>query len=165
MAQSEKIITQEQALSRMARLCAQKECCVQDIRRKLLKMNFSDEATQKIIDKLKKDSFLNEERYARAFISNKIRFNKWGKTKIVAALRQKGIASEVIELAFSEFPNASLTKSLQSQLEKKWKTVKGNSEYEKNGKLIRFALGKGFSMSEILKCMQNMKLTDLSDES
>ena len=164
MARSDKIITQEQALGRMARLCAQKECCALDIRRKLMRMNFPDEVIQKIIGKLEKENYLNEERYTRVFISDKLRFNKWGKAKIVAALRQKNVPTEVIEHAFSEFPDESLNQSLQSQLEKKRKTITGNSEYEKNGKLIRFALSRGFAMSEILKCMRNMKLHDVPDE-
>lgn len=165
MAKSEKIITQEQALSRMASVCAKKECCPLDIRRKLQRMSFSDEAIQQIIQKLKKENYLNEERYTRLFISDKLRFNKWGKAKIVAALRQKNIPAEIIEQAFSEFPDEALSESLQSQLEKKWKTIKGNSEYEKSGKLIRFALSRGFSMNEILRCMRKMDLTDIPDES
>ena len=36
-------------------------------------------------------------------------------------------------------------------------TVTGASAYEKEGKLIRFALGRGFSMEEIRLCLDQLK--------
>lgn len=164
MAESEKIITKEQAFSRMAHQCSQKECCVFDIRQKLLRLKFPDEATDEIISKLKKEKYIDENRFARSFINDKLRFNKWGKAKIETALRQKRVPSEIIDEAFSEFSDAFLNESLQPLMEKKWKTIKGKTEYEKNTKLIRFALGRGFAMNDVLRCMRAMNVTNPDDE-
>ena len=164
MADTEKIITKDQAFSRMARICSQKECCTFDIRQKLLRLKFYEEAADEIITKLKKEKYIDENRFTRSFINDKLRFNKWGKTKIVTALRQKRIPSEIIDEAFSEFSDESVNQSLQPMLEKKWKTVKGKTEYEKSTKLIRFALGRGFAMKDILRCVHTMNLTSPEDE-
>jgi RecX family. len=87
-----------------------------------------------------------------------------GQKKIELSLRQKQLPQGMIDDVFSDFPDAAFNESLQPILEKKWKSIKGASTYEKNGKLIRYALGRGFSMKEILACMKKMDLHELPDE-
>jgi regulatory protein len=69
-----------------------------------------------------------------------------------------------VENAFSEFSDTSLTESLPELLRKKRKSVTGKSEYEINTKLIRYALGKGFAMNDVLRCLKSMNINDLPDE-
>jgi regulatory protein len=157
-------ITEEQAFARMARICAQKEYCSYDVRRKLERMNFPEQTVEHIIGRLKKEKVNDEERFARSFIHDKLRFNKWGRRKIEISLRQKRLSADLIVDAFTQFSDASLSEALLSLLEKKRRTIKGRSEYEKNGKLIRYALGRGFSIKEIVTCMKKMNLDELPDE-
>jgi len=164
MDKSERIVTAEQAFEQMARLCSQKECCTFDVKRKLHRMQIPEEAVADIISRLKEARYIDEARYTRSYIHDKLTFNKWGKKKIMLSLKQKQIPDKIIEDAFSLFSDTSLNASLLPLLEAKRKTVKGQSAYEINGKLIRYALGRGFSMKEILACMQKMKLDELPDE-
>lgn len=164
MGEFENIITKEQAFSRMANICSRKECCVSEIRTKLTRLKFSDDAVNEIINKLKNAKYIDENRFAQSFINDKLRFNKWGKNKIKLALLQKQIPDDVIDLAFAEFSDELMNQSLQPILEKKWKSIKGNSDYEKRTKLIRFALGKGFDMESVLNCVSKMNLTDSDDD-
>lgn len=164
MDKPEKIVTAEQAFAQMAQLCSRKECCVWDVRQKLKRMSVSEEAAGAIIDRLKKGRYIDEARYVRNYIHDKLAFNKWGKMKIVLSLRQKQIPAEVIAAAFEEFSESQLSESLPQLLEAKRKTVKGNSPYEINGKLIRYALGRGYSMKEVLRCMREMNIDELPDE-
>ena len=164
MAESGKIITKEQAFKRMASACSRKEYCVFEIRQKLMRLKFTDETIAEIIGKLQKAKYIDETRFARSFINDKIRFNKWGKSKIETALHHKKIPSEIISEAFSEFSDTFINESLQPMLEKKWKTIKGKTEYERSTKLIRFALGRGFAMKDILRCMREMNLNSIEDE-
>lgn len=127
-------------------------------------MHLPEELSTDIIGRLIKERYIDEERYVHSYIHDKLSFNKWGKKKIALYLQQKHIPSEVIEAAFSEFSDNSLNASLQPLLEAKRKTVTGRSTYEINGKLIRYALGRGFSMKEILACMQKMNVDDLPDD-
>lgn len=164
MDKSELTLTEAQAYTRMVHICAQKEYCSFDVRRKLGRMNLPEQTVAHIIERLIKEKFIDEERFARSFIHDKLRFNKWGRKKIEISLRQKQLSAELIAVAFTQFPDISLSETLLPLLEKKRKTITGRSEYEKNGKLIRFGLSRGFSMREILTCMEIMNLDALPDE-
>ncbi len=147
----------EQAYKRMTRLCSRREYCVFDIRQKLRGMGLSEEGEEAVIQQLKEGRFIDEARYARGFIRDKLRFNRWGRKKIELVLRQKQLPGEMIEQAFMEFSEEELSASLPGLLKKKWPTVTGASMYEREGKLIRFALGRGFGMEEIRRCLEKLK--------
>lgn len=149
-------ITEEKAFSRMATICAKRECCEQDIRRKLARYELDDATTDRVVRRLKKERYLDEVRFCRSFINDKYRFNKWGRTKIEFALRQKQLPPDVVSEAFGELPDISWSESLLPLLRSKLKTVKGASAYEKRGKLIRFALGRGFGMDDVIRCVDNL---------
>jgi hypothetical protein len=95
-----KVISEKQAYSRMARLCSQKEYCSYDISQKLYRLNLNAEDIERVVNRLIKENFINDERYTRSYIGDKIKFNKWGRIKIELALRQKKIP---VELVFQEF--------------------------------------------------------------
>ncbi len=157
MEQKPKTISESKALSRMANLCARREYCVFDIETKLKRYNLDKETIKKIITRLIKEKYIDEVRYTRGFIKDKIRFNRWGKTKIEFALRQKRVPEDIVAEAFLEYTDEELNNSLQDLLQAKWKTIKGDSDYEKRNKLIRFGLSKGFDMNNILKCIKNIQ--------
>ncbi|WP_298650433.1 regulatory protein RecX [uncultured Proteiniphilum sp.] len=157
-------ITEEKAYAKMARICSQKECAPCDIARKLGRMELPRPVIDKIIDRLKKEKYMDEKRFIRSYIHDKLHFNKWGRRKIILSLKQKQLPQDLIEEVLSEFSGASFGESLQPILEKKWKTVKGKSDYEKRGKLIRYVLSRGFSMDEVMACMKKMRIGEIFDE-
>ena len=157
MEQKPKTVSEAQALSRMANLCARRESCVFDIETKLKRYDLDKETIENIITHLIKEKYIDEVRYTRGFIKDKIRFNRWGKTKIEYALRQKRVPEEIVTEAFLEYTNEELNNSLQDLLQAKWKTIKGDSDYEKRNKLIRFGLSRGFDMNNVLKCIKTIK--------
>ena len=157
MEQKPKTISESKALSRMANLCARREYCVFDIETKLKRYNLDKETIEKIITRLIKEKYIDEVRYTRGFIKDKIRFNRWGKTKIEFALRQKRVPEDIVAEAFLEYTDEELNNSLQDLLQAKWKTIKGDSDYEKRNKLIRFGLSRGFDMNNILKCIKKIQ--------
>lgn len=158
--QAKKPISEKNAYQRMARICSIKECCSFDIRQKLQRLGLENDVVDRIISLLLKQKYIDDARFSHSFINDKLRFSKWGKTKIEFALRQKQIPQEIINGAFEEFSNELLTQSLKPLLEKKLKSVKGKTEYEKRTKVIRFGLSRGFSMSDILKCLGKMPEDD-----
>lgn len=151
-----KQISEAKAYSRMSNLCAKRECCVFDIETKLFRYDIEYETIERIINQLKQDNYIDELRFTRSFIHDKIRFNKWGKIKIEYALRQKKVPQDIITKAFLDFSDEELNNSLQDLLQAKWRTIKGNSDYEKQNKLIRFAMGRGFEMENILRSIKNL---------
>ncbi len=150
-------ISETKALSRMANLCARREYCVFDIETKLQRYNLEPGVAKNIVAKLKNEKYIDELRFTRSFIRDKIRFNKWGKVKILYALRQKRVPENIVSEAFLDFTDEDLNDSLQELLQAKWKTIKGNSEYEKQNKLIRFGMSRGFDMSNIMQCIKKLK--------
>ena len=141
----------------------EKECCVYDIQ-KLSRMELSDEVQDEIIKKLKEGRYIDEDRFIRSFINDKLQFNKWGRKKIELALFQKRLPRESIDRIFMEYPEADLSHALPELLEKKWPSITGKSLYEKRSKLIRYALGRGFAMKEINHCLDELLKNEPNDE-
>ena len=154
-------LPEEKIFAKMATLCAKRESCESEIRKKLDRYDLQEDAVRRIIARLKKENYLNESRYCRSFIHDKHQFNKWGRTKIEFALRQKQIPSEVIGSAFSEFPVSWFGEPLLELLQRKSKTIKAKNDFEKRTKLIRFALGRGYTMEETLHCLNRLFKTDI----
>lgn len=148
--------SETKALNRMANLCARREYCVFDIKSKLMRYELGHESIERIIEHLIKEKYIDELRFARSFINDKIRFNKWGRVKIDFVLRQKRIPQDIITEAFLDFSDEDLNASLNDVLNAKWKTIKGNSEQDKRTKLIRFALGRGFEMNHVLAYIEKL---------
>ena len=157
MEQTRYTISEEKGYSRMSNLCARRECCVFDIETKLKRYDLERDAIERIINRLIKEKFIDELRFTRSFIHDKVRFNKWGKVKISFALRQKRIPKDIVDEALSDYSDEQLNDSLQPLLQAKWKTIKGKSDYDKQNKLIRFAMGRGFEMKHILDSMKKLK--------
>ena len=97
-------ISEEKAFVLMATLCAKREYCTLDIRKKLSRYLLDDNVIDKIIDRLKAEKYIDEARYCHSFINDKLRFDKWGRKKIEFTLRQKQIPLELISNAFWNFP-------------------------------------------------------------
>lgn len=164
MKQQEKNVTPEKAYARMTRICARKEYAPFDIRQKLLRLDLTDDVVELLLERLTKERYIDERRYAESYIRDKLQFNKWGKRKIELHLARKRISTEVVADAFTQFSESQLSESLLSLLEKKRKSITGRSDYERNGKLIRYALGRGFSMEEIIRCLKMMDVDSYPDE-
>ena len=86
MEQSRKDISEEKAFSRMANLCARRECCVFDIETKLLRYKLDSETIERIIAELKKEKYIDELRFTRSFIHDKVRFNNLKKLHLQYSL-------------------------------------------------------------------------------
>ena len=140
--------------------CSLTERCTDDVLRKLEQWGAPSDTFDAIIESLKKERYIDEQRYANAFVRDKYRFNQWGRIKIAQALRMKHVASECIYAALDEIDEEEYTSVLTSLLEKKRKSVKASTEYERNGKVIRFALSHGYDMGEILRCMKQIGCED-----
>ena len=141
--ESRELIVKE-AYTKMAQLCSRSEQCSSDIRKKIVAYEIMDELVEEIISKLKVEKFLDDERYVKAYVSDKFKLNKWGKIKMRYYLKAKGLHESVIEKALLEIKEDQYKKVLISTLKEKAKKVKSNNKYEKIGQIIRFAQSRGF---------------------
>jgi len=142
-------LSYEQALHRLAAYCSRAERCEWDICRKMDEWEIPAEQQNQIIQKLQKEKFLDEERYCKAFVSDKAKYNRWGIHKIRFELRKKQISEPLIRKALENLDPEENRERLRLLIEQKKKSVKGKNEWEIRQKLLRFASSRGFSQSDI----------------
>lgn len=133
-----------QALNRAKRLCSGQEKCIYDIHKKLQDWEISEEFYESIIKELISDGFINEARYAMAFVNDKFRFAKWGKIKIAYALKGKKISGSIIHDALNSIDDADYLLLIEKEIRNKYKGIKGIDKYNLKAKLFRFSQTKGF---------------------
>lgn len=148
--------TYEQMLFKASAYCATAEHCEADVRTKLQTWACAPEHIDKIIDYLKQENFLNEQRYCNAFVRDKFRFNQWGKTKIAMMLRTKNIAEETIAEAIDQIDDETYQQTVTTLLQTKLKGLKYRDEYDCKAKLIRFAQGRGFEYGIIAAAIEQL---------
>jgi regulatory protein len=138
----------EKALDKMRRLCSRREYCVSDIRAKLMKELDGDvQKVETAINKLKDEKYVDDLRYATAYARDKASISGWGATKIRYMLSAKGVAKDVISEALNEVDEVKASTRLEKLLENKYKSLKDDPQWKI--KLLRFALGRGYSYDEV----------------
>ncbi|MBO4722276.1 MAG: RecX family transcriptional regulator [Muribaculaceae bacterium] len=148
-----KPITPENAFLRLATLCARSEQAEGDLRKKLHDWGLTESDSDDIIARLKQERYLDNERYARAYCRDKLRFNGWGRIKIAFMLRGKDIEQEYIDAALAEINEEQYASILEDALIAKAKTLIGKSDEQMQVSLLRFASSRGFEQSAIFRAM------------
>lgn len=142
-------ITAEKALDRLSALCAQAEYCTDDLDEKMKRWGLGEADRKEVIARLEKEGFVDDRRYAEAFAADKLRFNGWGRVKILIAMLQKGIARDVAESVLDQMPDDAYVDVLYPLLKQKYKTIKAETDYERSMKLLRFAASRGFTVEQV----------------
>ena len=160
-----KEMTEQEAYLQLAALCAQAEHCEQEMRDKMRRWELDETVQNRIVDRLIKERYVDDERYARAFVKDKIRYNKWGRRKVQQALWQKRIDADIQQRVLDEIEEKEYLDVLRPLLKQKRKTTKAENDYELNRKLVRFALGRGFGFDIIRQCLNvDIDIEDIDDD-
>ena len=159
-----KEMTEQEAYLRLTILCAQAEHCEQEMRDKMKRWELDGTVQDRIIARLVKERYIDDERYARAFVKDKIRYNKWGRRKVQQALWQKHIDADIQQRILDEIDESEYLAVLRPLLQQKRKSIKAQSDYEMNQKLVRFALSRGFTFDIIRQCLDVDEEMDITDE-
>ena len=130
------------------------------MRMRLKKLEVDDNSIKKIIAKLIEENFINEERFVRAFVNDKLKFQKWGIDKIKNALYIKKITTELIKEVISEIDKNQYITQLSEIAKQKVKYIKASSDFEREQKLLRFLASKGVSGEDAYKVLKNIKKLD-----
>ena len=145
--------SEKEAYLTLAALCAQAEHCQWEMLEKMRRWEVPEEAQARVMQRLVKERYVDDERYAQAFVKDKIRYNKWGRRQVDQALWQKHIDEDIRKRVLDEVDDDEYLKVLRPLLKQKRKSTKANSDYELNQKLMRFALGRGFTFDIIRQCI------------
>ena len=143
-------------LNKAATYASRCEHCESEVREKLLTWGGTSEEADEIIAYLIEERYIDNQRYANSYTKDKFRFNHWGKYKIGMMLRSKNIDSDIIEEALNQIDEEEYIEKLQQILHDKLRSIKYSSEYEKKGKLFKFAQSRGFESSAISKVIDSI---------
>ena len=145
--------TPEQALQSLMRMCARSERSSGDALRLMKRWGVADDAAHKVLSRLQSERFIDDSRYAEAFVRDKLNLSGWGAFKIKSALRAKGVAKDVIdEVVNPMLEQTDMAERLEEIMRRRMRTLKYSSAYEAKTKLIRFAAGRGYDLDEAIEC-------------
>lgn len=142
--------TPDEALAALMRLCARAEKSQADARRLLGGWGVAEAEARRIVERLVRERFIDDARYAAAFVREKLRLSGWGAYKIRAALRRKGIDPQLIDRALAAVDRSGMSERLRAQLLRKAATTKHASAFELKTKLIRYGLSLGYEYDAVL---------------
>ena len=149
----------KKALNKALALTARSEKSIDEIRSKLKTWGIEDRnEIAEIIEQLIDEKFIDEKRYAKMYVADKLKFNRWGVNKIKVMLKSKGIKESAIESALESINQEEYVAALKNELEKKRSSVKAKNQYDLRGKLMRYALSKGYE-SDLIHIVINQLLS------
>jgi regulatory protein len=141
---SNKTYTVEEALLKLRNYCSYQERCHQEVRQKLIGMRMIPEAIDKIIVHLLDHNFLNEERFAKTYVSGKFRIKKWGRRRIILELKKRDIGKYNINQAINEINECDYIEMFNALAEKRLPYIKETNSYKKKKKLADYLLYRGW---------------------
>jgi len=145
-------ISESDALNRMAAYCSASEHCFSEIEEKLRKLGIAEDAITRILHRLEEEKLIDETRYCRAFVNDKLRFSGWGKRKMAQSLQMKRISRAVYQPIIDAIDPKEYEKALRQALEQKESSLKPTDVgYQRQMKLYRFGMSRGYSFDELRK--------------
>ncbi len=139
----------EQALNALMRECAKGEKSTGDARRLLSRWEVSKESHDEIIDKLKEQKFIDNRRFASAYVRDKLNLSGWGASRIRLELGRKGVEREIIDEVVGDLDREIMCERLCKVMSKRAKSTKYKDKYELKGKLLRYGASLGYEYSMV----------------
>ena len=139
-----KSYTIDEALSKLQKYCSYQDRCHKEVAQKLKEMQMISQASEQIILKLIEGNFLNEERFAMAYVRGKFRIKKWGKRRLVSELKQRQISKYIINKAINQISEDDYKITFEVLAERKATSLLGKSKLKKKKKLADYLLYRGW---------------------
>lgn len=126
------------------------------MKEKMTRWGIDEDAQQRVVEYLVANRYVDDRRYARSFVNDKLKYNKWGPRKIEQSLWMKHIDESILREALDDVDNEEYISVLRPLLTSKRKTTKAETDYEMNQKLLRFAIGRGFSFEQVKEVIDDV---------
>lgn len=161
-------LTPQEAYARLASYCAQAERSPSDLRRRMQRLELEEELQAELLTRLEAEGFVSGERFARAFVHDKHRFNGWGPRRLEHELRRHGIASSVIAAALEELEEETSAEDEEPRvlqlLRAKQRSLPAGLERRKAyDRLMRFGLYRGYDYDEVREAITQLLDTEEAD--
>ena len=126
------------------------------MKEKMTRWGIDEDAQQRVVEYLMANRYVDDRRYARSFVNDKLKYNKWGPRKIEQSLWMKHIDESILREALDDVDNEEYISVLRPLLTSKRKTTKAETDYEMNQKLLRFAIGRGFTFEQVKEVIDDV---------
>ena len=146
-------MTESEMKTRAEAYCSVAERCRSEVRAMLERHGAEKPDIERILGYLVKEGFIDESRYARAFVHDKVLFAKWGRSKIAQALWQKRVPQDVAEKALGLIDDEEYMTALRDVVKSKYRTVKGTTEYERKMKTMKSVCTRGYEPALVRKVL------------
>jgi regulatory protein len=156
-------INPQTAFAKAAALCSRCEYAAADISSRLLKWGLEPLQVTDVLKRLTDEGFLNEQRFAHAFVNDKFKFNGWGRLKIAHQLQAKGIDRAIIDEALTRIDEAEYRETLQRLLQARAQSTCNKEPQQARAALLRFAASRGFEPQEFFPAVDHI-LNDMGYE-
>lgn len=159
MQQKSVILDKKAALVKAESWCAYQERAQQEVRNKLYDWALKPNEVEEVIAELIATNFLNEERFALAYVSGKFKIKRWGKIKIKQGLKLKKVPDKMIQKALNTINGDEYIGVLLSIAEKKLHILTESDPLKRKYKLISYLQSKGFENDLIFDVLKSNNLT------
>lgn len=150
-------LSTEAALARLEEICSRSERCTHEVLVKLHTWGINRHDASDIIDRLTDSRYIDDSRYAHAFVRDKHLFSRWGRRKIRAALVAKRISSaEIDEAIDEEIDEDTYIANLSALLLAKTRNMPRPLDFESRRKIAAFGVSRGYEPATVIGLMRTL---------
>lgn len=154
-------MTESEGKTLAERYCSGAEHCCLEVRQMLERRKAESADIERIIKYLIKEGYIDESRYAAAFVHDKVRFAKWGRAKIAQALWQKRIPAGVADAALASIDEDEYMTALKEVAQSRYRQTKGATEYERKIKTMKSVCSRGYEPALVRRVLSMSDTPDI----
>lgn len=151
-----KIYDLNEAREKIRGFCLYRERSQKEVRDKLLTYGLLPEIADTLLSELIQERFVDEERFARAFVRGKYKIKRWGRNRIKQALYPHQLSDYVLKKAFTEIDPEQYYANLEHICEKRWPLTKGANFYQRKQKLFAYLMRQGYEGDLIKEVLESL---------
>lgn len=111
----------------------------------LTKKQFRQDQISSLLEKWKKEGYLDDEAFARQWVTERMNNQKKGRYLLQHELAQKGIDEAIMTRILDDIDPELERRACLAAAEKKWASLTGLKEDKQKEKLFRYLYGRGFA--------------------
>ena len=141
---TKKTYSVDEAINRMEQYCTYQDRCHKEVEQKLYEMNMIPQAKAEILMHLIEQNYLNEERFAKAYVRGKFRIKKWGKQRLKLELKRRNIHTNLINSALKEISDVDYLETFNEIATKKAESLSVSNRQVLRKKIADYLFYRGW---------------------
>lgn len=126
----------------------------------LVKAGYDVSFVPKVVDKIIKDGYINEDVYTECYINDQINLKVVGPLRIEKDLLGLGISKSVISKHIGNYSKEMQVSKIKKFIAKEIKLNSNKSSYVLKNKILISLVNKGFYKDDIVRCLDNVVIDD-----